>query len=296
MSDAIVITGVGTVAADVSLDALADPVRARAVRAERLTQLVLASGAAALADAGLALVDGPPRAAVGVVVGTAFGCGLTNAAFAERLIAGGAAAASPRLFAATVSNAAAGELSIAYRLGGPCITLTAGGAAGLLALAHAADLLRGGHAEALVVSGADATGNELEGALNAAGLCAPGDAAATLVLERAGNGRRAARGVVAGCASGFGHETITAVVSDALDEAGIGPAEVDVAVGHGVAATPALGGRRVAAAVASTSAAGGPLHLVQALAAAPRGAVIVVVDACPSGHVAALVARAGEAS
>jgi 3-oxoacyl-[acyl-carrier-protein] synthase II len=292
MSDAVVITGVGRAGAEPALDPLPEAVRTRAVRAERITQLVLASGGAALAQAGLAALDGPARDRLGVVVGTAFGCGLTNAAYAERLIAAGPSAASPRLFAATVSNAAAGELSIAYRLGGPCITLTAGGAAGLIALAHAADLVRAGHADALLAVGADATGSELDGALVGAGLCAPADAAAALVVARAAAGRHVV-GSVAGCASGFAADSVAAVVAEALAEAGVAADAVELAVGHGVAAVPALGGRRMTPAVAATSAAGGPLHLVQALAAARPGAVVVAVDACPSGHVAAVVARAG---
>ena len=152
---AIVITGTGSVTAP-SLDALPEAVRARAARAERVSQLALAAADAALLDAGLHLVDGEPRAGIGVVHGTAFGCFLTNAAYQHRIATGGPAAASPRLFAATVSNAAAGEIGVAYRLGGPAVTLTAGAAAGLTALGHAADLLRAGQAGALVAGGADA--------------------------------------------------------------------------------------------------------------------------------------------
>jgi hypothetical protein len=145
VSVAVAITGAGSVTAP-SLDDLDEAVRTRATRAERISQLALAATDAALLDAGLRLSDGEPRAGIGIVVGTAFGCFLTNAAFQHRVAAGGPAAASPRLFAATVSNASAGEIGVVYRLGGPAVTLTAGAAAGLVALGHAADLLRAGQA------------------------------------------------------------------------------------------------------------------------------------------------------
>src|SRR4029079_1798092 len=104
-----------------------------ATRAERVSQLALAAADAALLDAGLHLVDGEPRAGLGGVLRTAVRCVLTNAAYQHRVATGGPAAASPRLFAATVSNAAAGEVAIAYRLGGPALTPRAGGGSGLRA-------------------------------------------------------------------------------------------------------------------------------------------------------------------
>jgi hypothetical protein len=42
-----------------------------------------------------------------------------------------------------------------------------------------------------------------------------------------------------------------------------------------------------------TLGAAGPLGLLVALAEAPPGAAVVVLDVCASGHVAALVARRG---
>src|SRR5439155_1555458 len=124
-------------------------------------------------------------------------------------------------FAATVSNAAAGELAIAYRLGGPSVTLTAGGASGIVALGHAADLVRAGRADALVAGGADALDDDLRRWLAAGGL-----------------------------------------------DPGRAPAE---------GAAGARGG-------------------LAALAEGPPGAALLVLDVCASGHVAALVARAGDAA
>ncbi len=249
----VVITGFGAVRAP-SLETLPEPVRARASRAERVTQLVFSATAPALAMAGLAVTDGDPRPRIGVVLGTAFGCFLTNASYQRRLGEGGPSVASPRLFAATVSNAAAGELAIAYRLGGPAVTLTAGSVGGLAAIGHAVDLLCAAQADVLVAGGMDAVDAALEHWIADGGLpaAAPlGEGAAVLVLERAEHARsRGASpvGVVRDCELGF---------------------------------DPDAGGS-----AASGFAAAGPFELIAAL---ERIGPQAVAGRCPSGHVATVV-------
>jgi len=308
-------------AVDIPLADLPEAVAGRAARAERVSQLALVAGGAALAASGLDVTDGPPRAGIGVVLGTAFGCFLTNAAYQRRLAAGGTAAASPRLFAATVSNAAAGELAIAYRLGGPAVTLTAGAAAGLLALGHATDLLRAGRADALVAGGMDALGEAVRRWLADGGLDigrAPAEAAAAVVLEPLATAARRGvrvRGVVAGSASGFEPEPaagvgagLRAAVTAAITEAGLEPGAIGIVVSAAPPALVALEERVIAGVLGSrrpprmapkdvlgeTFGAAGPLGLLAALAAVPRGAAALVLDVCASGHVAALVARRAE--
>ena len=315
----IAITGGGSVTAP-SLEGLPEAVRPRASRAERISQLALAAADAALLDAGLHLVDGEPRAGIGIVLGTAFGCFLTNASYQHRVATGGPAAASPRLFAATVSNAAVGEIGVAYRLGGPAVTLTAGGAAGLVALGHAVDLLRARQAGALLAGGADAVDDALVAWQDAGGLDPgrrPAEAAALLVLEcpdaAAARGARV-RGTILGHAAGFepgvGASDAGAGVADALaaavDEAGLAASDIAAVV---LSAPPALaraearalrplaGATRLSPkdTLGETFGAAGPLGLRAGLAAVPPGAAVVVLDVCISGHVAALVARRGDA-
>jgi 3-oxoacyl-[acyl-carrier-protein] synthase II len=315
----VAITGVGTAAADRQPDAL----HARAVRAERVTQLALAAAGEALAAAGLAVTEGPPRPAIGVALGTAFGCFLTNHAYQRRLREGGPAVASPRLFSATVSNAAAGEIGIAWRLGGPAVTLSAGGASGLVALGCARDMLLAGRADAMVAGGMDAVGPALERWLAGAGVdpgFPPREDAGVLVLERpeAARTRGAASiGSLDGCGMGFepqpegprAGDGIEAAAVAALAEAGCSAARLALVV---TAAPPALASAedrallrigaspgRLAAKrlLGETFGAAGPLAVRLALETLRPGGTALVLDACSSGHAAAVVvSRAGPPS
>jgi 3-oxoacyl-[acyl-carrier-protein] synthase II len=321
----VVVTGAGTrprlegAAPPVALPA---PAAERLPRVERLSQLALEAAADALAQAGL----GTPAASrdrTGVVLGTAFGCFLTNAAHAGRLCERGPQGVSPRLFAATVSNAAAGEVAIAFGLAGPGVTLTAGAASGLVALGHAADLLAAGRAEAVLAGGLDATGETLAAWVAAGGLDAGrplAEAAALLVLESRATARERGAPVRAGLlghAAGFAGDLDAPRAADVLDHvaaracerAGLAPEALDVVVRAAPPAYTAMetGVLRSRAPKASrvlspkdmlgeTLGAAGPLGLLMALQDAPAGALVLVLDVCPSGHVAALVARAGDAT
>jgi 3-oxoacyl-[acyl-carrier-protein] synthase II len=326
----VAITGAAAVLEDAledRLDALPDAARSRALRAERVTQLALAASGGALAEAGLLAVEGLPRADFGITLGTAFGCFLTNAAYQRRLAASGTRAASPRLFAATVSNAAAGEVGIGYRLGGPAVTLTAGAAAGLLAIGHAADAISSARARVILAGGVDATGPALARWLANGGL-AVGEtpvcgAAAIAVLQStaAADGPGyvvpgKVRGYVLGYGAGFtppGENDgggVLAAVSQALDHARVRPAQLARVVLEGGASAAdsaqgalraVLGGAVPAAARPSHDhverfAAGGPIALLAALRDATPESPFLVLHACSSGHVAAMIAmRTGPA-
>jgi 3-oxoacyl-[acyl-carrier-protein] synthase II len=318
MSLGIAITGASTAG---GLDALPASVRSRAARAERFAQLALAAGAGALAAAGLARFEGAPRPDLGVVLGTAFGCFLTNAAYQRRLALAGPTGASPRLFAATVSNAAAGELAIACRLGGPAITLSAGAASGLLALGQAAELLEAGAATAMVAGGMDAVAEPLAAWARAGGFDAGrplAEAGAMVVLEP--SARAAARGAsilgtVCGSASGFEADwgaaeagaSLAAAVRGALAQAGVG--EVALVVLGAPPPLARLEQRVLAAALGrpprrtlapkdsrgETLGAAGVLGVLAALGALAPCECGLVLDVCSSGQVAACVVAAPEA-
>ena len=327
---AVAITGAGAVLEDAledRLDALPEAARSRALRAERVTQLALAASGAALADAGLLAVEGDSRADFGIVFGTAFGCFLTNAAYQRRVAAVGTRAASPRLFAATVSNAAAGEVGIGYRLGGPAVTITAGGAAGLLAIGHAADAIASARARVMLAGGVDASGPALarwcaDGGLPVGEAPVRGAAAVAVLQSTATANRpgtstsRTVLGYVLGYGGGFTPPSeddgggVLAAVGQALNQACVRPDQLArmALVGGPSAAEPVQGTLRAAfggALLAATRpshdhverfAAGGPLALLAALTDATPDAPFLVLHACSSGHVAALIAmRTGPA-
>lgn len=92
---------------------------------------------------------------VGLVLGTTFCSVRTIAEFDRRALQLGPSYASPMDFANSVINAAAGQAAIWHDLRGVNSTVAAGEASGLLALAYAADLIRGGRADAVLAGGAE---------------------------------------------------------------------------------------------------------------------------------------------
>jgi len=200
------------------------------------------------------------------------------------------------------------------------VTLTAGAAAGLIALGHAADLLRAGHAGAVVAGGADAVDDSLVAWQQAGGLepgRRPAEAAALLVLERddaAGARGARIRGTILAHAAGFEPEprgpdaggALADTVTAAVAESGLAPSDIAVVVLSAPPALAALEERALASfsnaarvspksTLGETFGAAGPLGLLAGLAAVRPGAAVVVLDVCASGHVAALVARRGDA-
>jgi len=314
----VVITGGATLApggGPVAAGALSGELRDRVARVERISALALAAGAGALGDAGIDARLRRERA--GVVFGTAFGCWLTNAEYQERFAVGGVGAASPRLFAATVSNAAAGEVSIALGLAGPGITLTAGCASGTVALGHAAALVAAGDADLVLAGGIDALGPALTAFLDAGGLAVgePVDeAAALVVLEPPAAARERSariRGLVLGHGAGFepdpaaedageglAHAMRTALAGAAVDAfATAAPRITRPLVERALRSVLGTGGiRRLAfeGAVGHSLGAAGPRTVMQVLESEAPGTTVLIADACPSGHAGALVVRVGE--
>jgi 3-oxoacyl-(acyl-carrier-protein) synthase len=240
---------------DIPLHAVPADKRARIGRLDRLSRLFLCASYLAVDDAGLQIEPGG-SARVGLSFGTGLGCLLTDAEYNQKIVEQGPGAASPRLFAYTVSSAAAGEVSIALGITGPNVTAHMGFAAGLGAIGYGLDLIQLGKADAVLAGGADANGPALAQALRDMGLLKtrdqarpfqdaiagiwPSEGAVVAVLERADRARqrRARRwGRIAGYAAGF-EPTLTRrarqytglaeTMRRAIARSGITPAEVEV--------------------------------------------------------------------
>jgi 3-oxoacyl-[acyl-carrier-protein] synthase II len=148
----------------IPLDAVPADVRARSGRLDRICRLFLAASFLAVDDSGFAVAPAEAER-VGLSFGTGLGCLLSDAEFYDKVVEHGAAAASPRVFAYTVSSAAAGEVSIALGIHGPNLTSHMGLAAGLGAIGYGFDLIEMGKADVVLAGGADANGPALVEAL-----------------------------------------------------------------------------------------------------------------------------------
>lgn len=219
--DAMGVDGaLGATVEEIPLDAIPPDKRTRIGRLDRLCRLFLSTAYLAVDAAGVRVADADAER-VGLSFGTGLGCLLTDAEYNQKLVEQGPSAASPRLFAYTVSSAAAGEVSIALGIKGANVTSHAGLAAGLHAIGYGFDLIRMGKADVVLAGGADALGESLLRGLRdmrllkshaaqpfrepVAGVC-PAEGAAVVVLERGDRARQRRARVwarVDGYAAGF---------------------------------------------------------------------------------------------
>jgi len=128
-----------------------------------------------LAAAGQGTLDG-----AGILVGHGLATIDTNAAYLARIRTAGASRGEPRRFPYTTPNAPAGECAVALGLTGPAFAVGGGPHGGLEALAVAADLVRGGVADRIVVVGVDEAG---EGSRRVAPETRPGAVALLVTAE-----------------------------------------------------------------------------------------------------------------
>ena len=157
-------------AATLNDDAIGEYLNVR--RARRLSQyvkLTLAAATMAVRDAALGEVpDG--LAAGGAILGSMHGSAGLCFEYYSQIVAEGALAANPVLFAEGVPNAAAAHLGVALGLRGGCQTIIGSRAAGLDALALAALRICSGAIELMVVVAAEAPCEVVDRAYTAAGL------------------------------------------------------------------------------------------------------------------------------
>ncbi|MBK7864839.1 MAG: hypothetical protein IPJ65_40820 [Archangiaceae bacterium] len=92
---------------------------------------------------------------LGLVLGTAAGCAQPDREFQAELDAKGWPLGGPSLFVYTLPTAAAGELSIAIGATGPLLTVNAGTASGLLAVARGLEWVATGRCPAALVCSAE---------------------------------------------------------------------------------------------------------------------------------------------
>jgi 3-oxoacyl-[acyl-carrier-protein] synthase II len=124
-------------------------------RYDTTSQYALAIARQALDAAGLPYGETPDDS-IGVVLGTYTAGGGPTEDFLQGLFTNGPLGVPVLIFNATVGNIAASVVGLELKLRGPNVTVSQKEISGVLALGHAADLLRGGHARALVAGAVDA--------------------------------------------------------------------------------------------------------------------------------------------
>ena len=236
------------------------------------------TGAYAVVASILAMDDArQPRSAegvddCGVMLGTWTAGGQATQDYLSALFRTGPTGAPALLFNSTVANAAASLVGLEFKLRGPNATVSYKEASGLAAIVSAVEIIREGHASALAAGGVDAVYEiffkaydrfcVMSAADTADARVAPfdesrsgfvlGEGGYTLWLEHDGGGaprRSAAHGDILGVGASSAAVALNAwpdtsaplvrTMRLALDDAGLGPGEVDV-VYASANATPAL--------------------------------------------------------
>ena len=151
-------------------------------RRDRYGTLALLAAREALGSAGLE--GGAVGSRCGVMIGTTHASAERNGRYACDL-AGGEAALSPALFVRTTSGAAAADIALAFKMGGPGQTFVSGWTAGGEALACAARAVSRGAAD-LVLAG----GVEVPGPIFGRTGPAQSEAAAMVVVVSGASGER----------------------------------------------------------------------------------------------------------
>jgi 3-oxoacyl-[acyl-carrier-protein] synthase II len=232
-------------------------------RSDRFTQLAVAAGAEAVADAGWE--DEPPYdpAEVGCVIGTGIGGLGTIESGHDALRDRGSERVPPLLVPLMMTNAAAGVLAMRHGLHGQTFSVGSACAAGSHAIGVATRMIESGDAIAVVAGGAEAALTPLASAAFAAmdatsstGISRPfdarrdgfvmGEGAGVLVLEDAeaatARGARVLGEVLGYGASSDAHHLTapepegrgaTQAIGRALRDAALNPADVDYVNAHG---------------------------------------------------------------
>lgn len=141
----------------------------RLPRSDQLSALAVAASGEALRAVALVGVE-LSRPDVGVVVGSVGSTLEANAQFGARISDRGRDYAEPRRFPATSPNACAGQVSIAFGLGGPAHAVGSGSQVDYEALQVAHTWIAAGDARAMLVVVAEQTGSTASQALGARGV------------------------------------------------------------------------------------------------------------------------------
>lgn len=183
----------------VAVDAVGEPVtefdpevlaRAAQIPSVHLARLDCLSGlAVAAAHRAIARARNVFKGRTGVVVGTSSATLENNEAFDRRLRERGPRGVEPRRFPATSPNLVAGQVSIAFGLLGPSLSVGAGRSSAVEALLVAHDLVASGDADAMLIVAAEDVGDVVRSLWQSAGWQVPAHGAFAVLVRRSAPGR-----------------------------------------------------------------------------------------------------------
>ena len=237
-------------------------------RTDRFTQLCLAAGDEAIADAGLTFQGNDDNQHVAVIIGTGIGGVGTLLEGYDTLRARGSRRVSALMVPMMMPNAGAGELAIRYGLHGLAMSLNSACATGTNAIGEGAERIRHGSAEIMICGGGESVMHPITlAALSNMGAVSSrndeperasrpfdadrdgflmGEGAGVLVLESLEHAQKRGAPIhaeVVGYGSSCDAFHITAPDEDgagaalsmraALEDAGIAPEEIDYINAHG---------------------------------------------------------------
>jgi 3-oxoacyl-[acyl-carrier-protein] synthase II len=241
--------------------------RREARRMDRYTQLAAVAVQEAVEHAGLAIDDGN-RDRVGIILGTGIGGAGTLVTETRKFVERGPRWVSPHLVPMMLPDAAPGQIAILLGARGPNMSVVTACASGTNAIGEAAEMIRRGAADVMLAGGSEAgivdvavAGFSVMDALSSrnddpAGASRPfdlnrdgfviGEGAAFLVLESEAFARARGAPILAEIA-GYGTTNDAFHVSApaengagaaacmrlALDDAGLGPSDIDYINAHG---------------------------------------------------------------
>ncbi len=226
-------------------------------RLDRTAVYAVAATKLALEDAQTP-VSAEGDASIGVVLGTSTAGGQSTQVFLDALFRAGVTGAPALLFDSTVGNSAASLVAIEYKLRGPNITMAHKEASGLAAIVTAVDLIREERVAALIAGGVEAIYETVFKAHDRFKVMSPdktfsarlapfdaaragfvmGEGGFVLWLAPDGSSHRERHGQILGVAAASAvvplnawpddPEPLTRTMCQALDDAGVRPADVNV--------------------------------------------------------------------
>ena len=226
-------------------------------RMNGLSRFAVSAAKLALDDA--AFKDGQvARERAGLAMGSAFGPVQTSVEYIDEYIARGAALAPPQLFPESVANAPGSHIAIEHHFEGFNLTFTQRESSALAAAMYASSRIAGGDVDIALAGGVEEVNDIIFSVLDKLGALSPdgsavrpfdrnrdgivmGEGSGMLLLEASSRESSASRayGYFTGFALGrdrtaslsdwgSGHEATSGVMSSAIADAGLAPADIDV--------------------------------------------------------------------